>query len=154
VAEHGASAVHGDDRAVDETRLGREEVSDDRRYLFRSADAAEGMQAAHLLVDLLLFRPQCLVALGGDRSERDSVGPDSARPVVDGERTRESLDRRLGGRVWQRARHGTLSLVGGDVDDRARAAAGEEAADAVAQPVTASARLNVINSNSLVAGTS
>jgi hypothetical protein len=41
-------------------------VSDDRRHLLRSADAAKWMQAAHLLVDLLPFCEQRLVALGGN----------------------------------------------------------------------------------------
>jgi hypothetical protein len=87
------------------------------------------MQAAHLLVDLLPFCEQRLVALGANRAESDRVGADSARPVVDGKRACESLDRRLGGRVRQRTRLRALTLMRGNVEDRARAAAGEEAAN-------------------------
>ena len=117
------------DRAVDEACLGREQVSDDGRHLLRPADAAERMQAARLLVDLLPFVEQRFVPLGGDRAQSDGVRADSVRPVVNGERAGEPLDRRFGGRVGQRARHWALSLVGRDVDDRPGAAAGQEVAN-------------------------
>jgi hypothetical protein len=53
---------------------GREEVSDDLSHLLRSADAAEGVQAAHLLLDPLPFCEERLVALGRNRAQSDSVG--------------------------------------------------------------------------------
>ena len=86
MAQHGASSVHRHDRAVDEARLRREEVSDDRRHLLGLADASERMQVAHLLVDLLAFCDQRLIALGSDRSQSDGVGADSDWSVVDGKR--------------------------------------------------------------------
>lgn len=82
-----------------------------------------------MFLDFAVVLEQGLVAVGCDRSERDGVGADAARPVVEGECTGESFDRRLCGGLGQRALHGTLGLVRRDVDDRARTAVREEVSD-------------------------
>ena len=117
---------------------------DDLGHLGRPAGAAERVDLRQRRVE------RGVVALGDDRAERDGVGADPARAVVDGQRAREPLDRRLGRGVRQRAGDGALRLVRGDVDDRARDAvrAGTRATAARA-PATAGARLAAISATSV-----
>ena len=75
-----AAAVDGNDGAVDEAGIVREQVADGIGDLARAPGPAERMQDAHLV-----FGPGCrlwfpggeegLVPAGGDGSERDSIHP-------------------------------------------------------------------------------
>src|SRR5215204_6378821 len=93
-SQHRPPAVDRHGRPIDEATLVREQVRDGGRHLFGTPYPADQMQEAHLLLDprgyrRLLPDEELFVALGGDRTERYGVDPDTVRPVVDGQRARD-----------------------------------------------------------------